>query len=117
MVFARKINDPLTSLVKKLNAATQKNKSLKAFVVLLSKDEDAADKLKALAKKEGIKNVPLTIDNPAGPKAYKIAKDADVTVLLYRQHTVEVNHAFRGNQFNEQAVNRVVGDLKKILSQ
>jgi hypothetical protein len=115
VVFARKVTDPLTSMVKKIDAATQKNKKLKAFVVFLSNDEDLADQVKSLAKKEGIKNVPFTIDNPAGPKAFKIAKDAEVTVLMYDHHKVEANHAFRSGQLNSEAVDRVVGDLKKIV--
>ena len=117
MIFAREVSDPLTSLVKKIDAATAKNSdcSMGSFVVFLSDDEGLGDKLKGLADKEGIKNTILTIDNPAGPRGYNISKDADITVVLYDKQTVQANHAFRKGELNSQAVERVVGDLKKIL--
>ena len=47
---------------------------MRAFVVLLTDDPDAAEeKLKELAEKHGIENTPLTIfDGEAGPPKYKI---------------------------------------------
>ena len=41
--------------------------SMGSFVVFLSDDAKLADKLQALAKKEGIKHTVLAIDAPAGP--------------------------------------------------
>lgn len=117
MIFARKVTDPLTSLVKKIDTATAKNKASRmgSFVVFLNEDEDLADKLKAMAKKEGIDKCILTIDNPAGPNGFDIAQDAEVTVLLYNRRTVRANHAFAAGELNEAGVERVVADLKKIL--
>lgn len=117
IVFARENNDSLTSLVKKVNAATKANakKGLKSFVTFLSDDEKLEAQLKKLAEKEQLTSCPLSIDNPTGPPAYKIAKDADVTVLMYKAHTVRVNHAFRKGELNEKAIERVMADLPKIL--
>jgi hypothetical protein len=117
MIFAREVSDNLTSLVKKIDAATAENKKARmgSFVVFLSDDEDLQKKLETLAEKEGIKNTVLSIDNVAGPKGYKVAKDADVTVILYNKQKVEANHAFRKGELNAGAVEKVVGDLKKIL--
>jgi hypothetical protein len=113
VVFARKPSDTLTSLVKKLDAAVGEKK-IKAFVCFLNDDEKLADQIVALSKKEGIKNTPFTIDNPAGPDAYKVAKDSDVTVLLYVKHEVKANHAFRKGELNAAAVDAIVKDLSKI---
>jgi hypothetical protein len=113
VVFTRKIDDSLTSLVKKLDKAT-KEKDIKSFVVLMSDEENAEEQLKTLADKNGIKNTVLTKDNVSGPPAYKISKDADVTVLLYNKRKVEVNHAYRKGEFNQKAVDTVVSDLSKI---
>jgi hypothetical protein len=113
VVFARKPSDTLTSLVKKLDAAASAKK-IKSFVVFLNDDEKLPDQLKALSVKEKIKSTPFTVDNPAGPSAYKIAKDSDVTVLLYKKHKVEVNHAFRKGELTSQAVDMIVKDLSKI---
>lgn len=118
MIFARSNSDTLTSLVKKIDAATAENKSKRmgSFVVYLSDDEDLGDKLKSLAEKEGIKNCILSIDNVAGPKGYEVAKDADVTVVLYNQRKVESNHAFKKGQLNAKGIDAVMADLPKILS-
>jgi hypothetical protein len=118
MIFAREISDPLTSLVKKIDAATAKNSADKmcSFVVFLTDDEKAKDTIKSLADKQGIKKTILTIDNVPGPPDYHIAKDADVTVVLYNRRKVEVNHAFKKGELNAKKIDQIVGDLPKILS-
>ena len=80
MIFARNIDSSLTSLVKKVDAATKENSSAKmgSFVVFLASDDDAKKmevSLPEYAKKENIKSLVLAIDNVAGPQAYNIAKD------------------------------------------
>jgi hypothetical protein len=118
MIFARSNSDALTSLVKKIDAATAENKSKKmgSFVVYLSDDEALEDQLKKLADKEGIKNTVLSIDNVAGPKGYDVSKDADVTVVLYNQRNVKANHAFRKGELNAKGVDAVVADLPKLFN-
>jgi hypothetical protein len=118
MIFARGISDNLTSLVKKIDAATAKHNDAQmgSFVVFLSDDESLEKKLKDLADKEHIQHTVLTIDSPRGPPAYKIARDADVTVVLYTHRTVKANYAFKKGELTEKDVDRIVGDLPKILS-
>jgi hypothetical protein len=118
MIFAREISDNLTSLVKKIDAATVNNSkcSMGSFVVFLNDDEGFTKKLKDLAKTEGLKECVLTVvDNKAGPSGYDIAKDADITVVLYDRRTVKSNHSFRRGELTPQAVDRIVADLPKIL--
>jgi hypothetical protein len=117
MIFAREVTGPLTSLVKKIDAATVKNSSQKmgSFVVFLNDDEKLADRLKALAKQEDLKEIVLTIDNPAGHPAYKIAREADITVVLYNQRDVKANFAFRKGELNDAAITKVVGAISKIV--
>ena len=57
----------------------------------------------------------LTIDNPAGPSSYHIAKDAAVTVVLYVNKTVKANHTFKKGELNDKSIDSVLGDLPKIL--
>jgi hypothetical protein len=113
MIFAREVTGPLTSLVKKIDAATVNNKSKRmgSFVVFLNDDEKLADQLKTVADKEGLKKCILTIDNPAGPNGYKVAKDADVTVVLYNNRKVKANFAFRKGELNEAAVAKIVAAI------
>ena len=117
MIFAREVSDPLTSLVKKIDAATAKNSScnMGSFVVFLSDDDRLEKTLKDLADKEKIKNTALTIDNPAGPKGYGVSKNADVVVVLYKNKNVKVNYTFKKGQLKDKDIDTIVGDLKKIL--
>jgi hypothetical protein len=118
MIFAREINDGLTSLVKKIDEATDKNSGCKmgSFVVFCSDDEGLEKKLKALAKKEKLKHIVLTtLSNRDGPKGYKIAKDADVTVVLYTDRVVKVNHAFKKGQMKAKDIDQIVSEVSKIL--
>ena len=85
-------------------------------LTMLVMDSPSADGLKALAEKHGIKNTILTITRePTGPKAYKIARAADVTVILYARHRVIVNHAFKKGELNAKAIDVIVTDVSKIL--
>jgi hypothetical protein len=116
MIFAREISDPLTSLVKKIDAATVKNSDCKmgSFIVFCSDDEGLEAKLKDLGKNEKLEHVVLTIDNPQGPPRYKVAKEADVTVVLYEKQEVKANYAFKKGELNEKHVEQIIEDLSKI---
>ena len=60
---------------------------------------------------------PLTnYDGEAGPASYKIAQNADVTVMMWVDGQVKVNHAFTFDQLNGKAIKQVVGDTSKILN-
>ena len=113
MVFARENSDGLTSLVKGLNKATD-NKSLNSFVCFLSDDEGLQEKLEKFAESNNIKKCILAIDNVTGPKAYKVAKEAEVTVVFYNNRKVEYNAAFKKGELNGSAVEKVLSNLSKI---
>lgn len=118
-IFARELTDNLASLVKQIDeqVAKHEDKKMAAFVVILAEDADTlAPKLEALAKKQGIKNVPLTIfDGEAGPGGYNIAKDADVTVLMWKGLEVKSNHAYKKGGLDAKAVSEIVADTPSIL--
>jgi hypothetical protein len=117
MIFAREVTGPLTSLVKKIDAETAKNssKNMGSFIVFLNDKEGLFKELKQLAEKEGIKQMVLTIDNVAGPDGYDVAKDAEVTVVLYNQRKVAANYAFRKGELNDKAIDQIVKDVSKIV--
>ena len=117
MIFARQPSPALTKLIKKIDEATVKNKDagMGSFVVFLSDSEKLEGELKELAKKEKLQQCVLSIDNPAGPKGYKVAKDADVTVVLYTNRTVKANHTFKKGDLKVQDIDRIVADVSKIL--
>jgi hypothetical protein len=121
MIFAREVSDSLTGLVKKIDATTAKNSECKmgSFVVFLSDEEGLENKLKELADKEKLEKIALTIDNRGGPKNYHIAKDADITVVLYRgsynKGAVKANYAFKKGEMKDTDVDKIVEDVTKIL--
>jgi hypothetical protein len=118
MVFARETSPELTKLIKKLDETTAKNssKSMGSFVVFLNDKEGLDKDLAGLAEKEKISKTVLSIDNPAGPKAYNVAKDADVTVVLYVDRKVKANYAFKKGELKEGDIEKIVKDVPKILS-
>ena len=118
MVFARDLSDPLTSLVKKIDAATDKNSECQmgSFVVFLNDDEGIDKKLKELAEKEHLEKISLsTMSNKSGPEAYKIDKDAEVTVILYNKNKCEATYAFKKGEMTESDVDKIVADVTKIV--
>ena len=116
VIFARKPDESLTKLIKKIDEATGKNSTamMGSYVVFLSDSQDLESKLKAMATKEKVKNTVLSIDNPAGPEKYNISKDADVTVLLYTGRVVKANHAFKG-ALKDSDIEKITGDISKII--
>ncbi|MGL4420292.1 MAG: hypothetical protein ACRCZF_06490 [Gemmataceae bacterium] len=118
MVFARCTQcEGTQTLIKKIEEATKTHSKceLSSFVVFLSDDEKIGDNLKAYGKKLELKNVVLSYEASAGPAKMNINKDADVTVVLYTEHKVKANHAFKKGTLDEKGVDAVIKDLTKIL--
>jgi hypothetical protein len=117
-IFARNAEDAnLKKLIAAIDAATEKNSKadMNSFVVFLSADDKLEGKLKKMAEEAKLKKVVLSIEAPEGPAKYNIAKDADVTVLLYTDHTVKANYAFEKGKLTDKDVAAVVADVTKIL--
>jgi len=117
MIFARDLTDPLMKLIARIDEATEKHRDqeMGSFVVFLSEDEQLKGKLEAAAKKHALKHTILAIDAPAGPDGFKIAKGADVTVVLYKRHKVQANYALAKGELTNQAIDAVLADIPKIL--
>jgi hypothetical protein len=118
-VFAREITDDLISLIRKLDETIGDNgaKKMAGFVVLLTDDPDPLEKkLETLAEKHKLENLPLTVfDGIAGPRSYKIAEKADVTVMMWVESTVKVNHVFEKGKLDKAAIETILKDTEKIL--
>ena len=118
MILAREVSDDLTSLVKKIDAATAKNSKAKmgSFVVLCNDDEKTEDKLKELAKKEGIKKTILTlIDMKSGPEGMEIDPKADITVVLYSKKNTKAQFAYAKGEMKAKDIAAIMAALPKIL--
>jgi hypothetical protein len=117
MIFARQCSPALVKLIKKVDACTAKHKAndMGSFVVFLNDDENLPKKLKQVADKESIKHTVLSVDNPAGPQKYHVSKAADVTVVLYTDHTVKANYVFKAGELTDKDIGTILSDVKKIL--
>jgi hypothetical protein len=116
MIFAREVSDPLARLLARLDAAAAKHRraELGSFVVFLGDADDLKPRLEKLARDRALEHVVLSIE-PESPEGYKVSKGADVTVVLYTEHLVKANHAFKKGELTDKAADSLLADLPKIL--
>lgn len=97
-----------------MDSAIAENNKLKAFVVYVNSDgAAAAADLEKLAASAAVKNVPLTVfTDPKGPEGYDIAKDADVTIMMWSGTKVKVNHAFAKGGLTDEKAAKVAAEAK-----
>ncbi len=118
VVFAKQLTPALAQLVKKIDAATVANKErgLGSYVVFCSDAAGLDQQLQSIARQMQIQSTVLTLYKPGGPERYRLAPEADVTVLLYSHFTIKANHAFKAGELNGPAMDAIVADLGKMLS-
>jgi hypothetical protein len=119
VVFARHPGDALGKLVRQIDLAVTEHKSadLRAWVTFLSDDQPALDpQLVQWSRQHAIRGVPLGIfEDSAGPPSYRVAADADVTVLLFVKRKVTCNFAFRDGELTDEKIALVMKALPGIL--
>jgi len=117
-------NKALGTLLQKLDEAVGRNKNarLRSFVVFLSEEfpkeegrKDVVLKLQKLATDLELKQVILTVDGPTGPENYKLSKEAEVTVLVYRNHKVMANFTFAKDKLEEKDVGAMLDEVTKVV--
>jgi hypothetical protein len=116
-IFARTPDDAaLQKLIAALDVVTEKHTKLdmNSFVVFCS-DEKIEPKLKDLAEKSKLKKVILAIEPAEGPEKYDISKDADVTIIIYKDRRVVANHTFAKGKLTEKDTEKVLADVAKIV--
>jgi hypothetical protein len=119
VVFARSLSDPLRKLLTACDGvvAGRPKDEMRAWMTVLGEKTVGLNELGKWAKETGLKAVPVGIfDDPVGPPSYKLADDADVTVVLFVGRKVTATLAFRVGELDDDAVRRVgeaVGRLGK----
>jgi hypothetical protein len=118
VIFARTLGDSLGKLCQQLDWAVAEHKKadLRAWVTFLNEDQLGFDpKVVDWSKKNALRNVPLGIfEDAGGPPSYRLARDADVTVLLFVKQKVVANFAFRGGELTEQRIAAILKTLPRI---
>jgi hypothetical protein len=119
IVFARRLTAPLGKLVRLLDKkVTEHNKTgLRGWVTFLAEDTtDFEGQVVKWGKKHAIANLPLAVFTDAvGPPSYRLARDADVTVLLFVKQKVVANFAFRAGELSDSGIGEVLKALPKIV--
>lgn len=112
IVFARNAGDALGKLAGKLDKALAAHKAaeLRSWITFIGKDEQTFDRpLLDWSKQHGLKSLPIgTFKEEDGPPTYRVARDADVTVVLFVRQKVEATFGFRDRELTEEAVGRVL---------
>ncbi len=120
MVFSRKSDAALASLVKKLDQAIDKHadEKLKVFVNLLGDDRDKLEEqAEQLVADQKLKNIPVVVpvEFEEGPANYGLNPAADLTVLYYRGMKVKANRALGEDEFTKKRVDSLVEEISKIV--
>jgi hypothetical protein len=118
IVFAHKPTDALASLVRGVDSEllAHKSEELRAWVTFLSDDQPALDpQLVKWAQDQAIRLVPLAIfEDPGGPPAYRLSREADVTVLLAVKQKVVHRFAFRPGELTDERIALVLKDVRAL---
>lgn len=118
-IFARSADDAalkkLIAKVEETAAAKNPKAELNTFVVFCSNSDKLEGQLKEFAEKANLKNVVLAIEEPAGPEKYNINREADVTVVLYKERVVKANHSFARGKLTEKDIDAVAADIAKLV--
>ena len=119
IVFARNLTDPLGKLAGKLEVAVrdQKAAELRSWITFLADDQTGMDpKIVAWARKHAVSNVSCAVfEDTAGPPAYLLAKEADVTVLLAVKQKVVANFAFRAGELNDAKIGEIAQAMGRLV--
>ena len=121
LVFVREVSDPLTGLVKQIDQQLEEASArrpgpdkLGVFVIFCNDDPAMKDRLRELVARERLKHVVLCSADAQGPPRYKVAKEADYTVVIYKNsEDVASNFALRKGELNEERAK----DIRKALAQ
>ena len=67
------------------------------------------------AKQTGLKTMPVGVfDDPVGPPSYKLANDADLTVILFVNRKVTANFAFRKGELDNMHAKQIQEAIKQL---
>jgi hypothetical protein len=120
MIFARSADEQLAKLLKKIEHEVEEHADdkLMSFVNMIGSDAESLKKAAAdFVAKHGIKRIAFVVpdDVQHGPPDFKIAPDADVTVVCYKGGEVTANHAFAKGQLSDDKIAAVVAASCKLV--
>jgi hypothetical protein len=117
IVFSRKLTPNLVKLLTEFDnwVSGQPNEEVYSWMTVLGEKTISQEALSKWSKEAGLRKVPVGVfDDPDGPPAYKLSKDAEVTVLLFVKRKVVANYALKADELNEKVIASIKQDLSKL---
>jgi len=124
LVFARRTDENTGRLLRTVRDAVREHQSQKLFAwfVFLAEPSTAAQtEMESAAYRFAAENtasaLPISVlGEPQGPPGYRIAPDAEVTVVLFRSGKVISNRAYRAKEWTSKAAEGALKDLPRLLA-
>jgi hypothetical protein len=117
VVFSRSLSEPLAKLMAACDDAvgSRPNDAMRSWMTILGEKTVSIDDLGKWAKQTGLKTTPVGVfDDPVGPPTFKLAEDADVTVVLFVDRKVTATFAYRSGELNEKTLKIVADEIGKL---
>ena len=113
MVFARSADEQFAKLLKEIDeeVGEHADDKMMCFVNMIGADADSLKKAtEAFASKHGFTRIAFVVpeDTKDGPPKFKIAPDADLTVVCYREGKVKANHALAKGGLDAGKIDAIV---------
>lgn len=123
LIFVREINEPLTSLVKRIDRQIDKvgpepgrGRTRGVFIIFLNDDPALKRELQTIIGREALRHVVFATHPAAGPPRYKIAPEADTTVAVYSSNRfVTTNLALRKGELNRDNADEIFCAITTVL--
>lgn len=123
LVFARRTDEATARLLRELRNAVRDGRKdrLFAWMVFLGGEDTPSETVLErqayeFAKDNGATGIPISaLGDPAGPPGYRIALDAEVTVIGFRSGKVRFNRAYRAGEWSARAASGALQDLPKLM--
>lgn len=119
IVFARSWSDDLGKLMSGVDKLVVKNKdaNLCSWITFLHEDQTRCDaKIVKWTQKFAVSAIPTAVfEDVGGPPSYKLAVDADITVLLSVNQKVVANFAFREGELTPARIEQVLKAVPQLI--
>ncbi|MFN3153034.1 hypothetical protein [Bremerella sp.] len=119
VIFAREVNDSVTSLVQQIDRKVAENsdKKLSAFMVVVGENTDEIKPmLQRVQVAQHIKNTPLTVFNDkAGPAGYDLDPTTQIQVMMWNDDGLKVNKPLSPHLSKEE-ISEIVSQTSEILN-
>ena len=88
---------------------------MRGWMTVLGEKTVGLDDLGRWATQAGLKSIPVGVfDDPVGPPSYKLAGDADVTIVVFENRKVLANFAFRKGELDAAGIKKVADELARL---